>query len=647
MSEEKNDFEIFVELSQKIRRELGIIEISSEDELLEMGIKGLQEKMKVVEQIRNEIASARLSGVDKGRLLSDVELVKQKISGAIELWKEIKVDAKLEVNKKVVEIERTFNVNLILRNKNPFDVSVNLQGSWPDGLKQIGGLYPKSLKLKPKASQIVSFPLKGLKEGVFIVGPFTLVCKADGMEESISTGSVEVEIRSLKPVLKILKKVDRTSVGEGEEMNVELTVKNEGEKVAKDVILKDDVSGLIVEGITEWRGELLPGSSQTISYKIRANAGHKVLNSATATFRDESGRQYSVQSNIVNINARPRPVEELVKIREERKEEGKEKPSTEKIGIKEIIEGAILLVAGYATANPKVRKIAKKVIIDESLRYKTSEQKGQEVTLIFEHPIAVMREDYGEFVRLRRATPVEIFHGIDGLTARRLQELFIHMMRGILNNWRPEGTTGVDVKEYLDTEAYDRIRNTLKGYGEKLDEEKLKELPRNPTLVYTYYAKRGFLRRETLMEVYVKTYADVEKLYFDEVDHAPMNLSHADVSNFIRSISQLKYPVTVLFCSPTGWDEETKGFAREVSDPQTHLVFIDLKTLDSFFNDKKGVLKELCSLMPKIEEIYPEEMGKGIEKLDNLLLSDMLPLDKYIEEIKRLQSKNNTKKIPE
>ncbi|MBO3832645.1 MAG: hypothetical protein FGF51_04575 [Candidatus Brockarchaeota archaeon] len=644
MSKEKDDLEIFVELSQKIREELGIIEHSSEDDLLKMGIKTLRDKEKVADQIKNEISSARLFGGDRSELLNRVELIRQKISRAIELWEKIKVNAKLEVKEGVVEVGRTFNVNLSLCNENPFDVLVNLQGSWPDGLRQIWESYPRSLKLKARGSQIISFSLQGLKEGTFIVGPFTLVCKADGMEESIFTETVKVEVRSLRPRLKIVKKVDKTSVSEGEEINVELTVENEGEKVAKEVYLKDDVSRLRVEGITEWRGELPPRSSQTISYKIRADAGNRVLNPATATFSDESGKQYSVHSNTVNINIQPKPTEKPVKIQDEKKKE--KELDIEKIGVKDITEAAISLVVASAMAHPKIKKIAKKVIVDRSLRWTTSKQGGQEVTLIFEHPIAVVREDHKEFVRLRRATPIEILHGVDGLTARRLQEQFIHTMRGILNDWKPEGTTGIDVEEYSDTEAYERIRDALKEYGEKIDEEKLKELPRNPILICTYYAKRGLLRKETLMKVYVKTYADVEKLYFDEVDHIPMNLGRMDVSNFIRSVSQLKHPVIVLFCSPTGWDEETKRFAQGASDPRVHLVFIDLKTLEVYFNDKKDVLKELCSLMPKIEITYPEEMGEEVEKLDNLLLSGVLTQDRYIEEIKKLQSRSIAK-IPE
>ncbi|MEM2979860.1 MAG: BatD family protein [Thermoproteota archaeon] len=638
-------------LSEEIRRELGIIEDSPEDELLEMGVEELQEKMKIAKRIDKEISSTSLLASDRGQLKSEIQLIKSKISRAIELWKEIRVDAELDVDRKTVETGQTFNVSLVLRNRNPFEVSVNLHGSWSDGLKQIGTSYPRSLVLKPRSSKNVSFLLQGLNEGVIVVGPFTVTCKADGMEESITTEPVKVEIRSLKPILKIVKNVSKTSVREGEEIEVKLTVMNEGRGIARDVYLRDDVGGLKVEGATEWRGELAPGSSQTISYRIVADTSHKVLKPAIVTFADISGKQVSVQSNTVNIEAQPRPVESPIEAPARRGGGGKEEKGRV-ISIDEIMgeigKLGISALIGYSLASisSKRRRIPKKVVVDEGLRWTPVKQKDQEVTLIFEHPITVVKDEYEEFARLRKATPVEIFHGVDGSTARGLQEQFIHMMRGVLNSWRPEGAIEVNVEEYFDTEASEKIRRALKEYGEEVEEEKLKGLPRNPMLVYTYRAKRGFLRKETLMKVYVKTYVNIERLYFDEVYHAPMSLSK-EVSDFIRSVSQLERPVVVIFCSPTGWDEGTKRFAQEASDPKTHLMLIDLKTLDAYFNDKKDVLKELYSLMPKVEITYLEEMGEEVEKLDNLLLNGTLTLERYIEEIKKLQTRSIMKKTPE
>jgi uncharacterized repeat protein (TIGR01451 family) len=470
------------------------------------------------------------------------------------------------------------------------------------------------------------------------------------MEERITTDSLNVEARSPRPTLKIVKNVDKTRAREGEEIEVTLTVKNEGEGLARNVYLKDDVSRLrVVGGITEWRGELAPGSSQSISYRVTAE--HPlVLKPAVVSFTDESGRQGSLQSNTVSIDVQAVEKHPEMKPIEIIKEE-KRAEALPRIGVDEIISEigklGISALIGYSigSISPKKRKIAKKVVVEEGIRWIAWKQGDQEATLIFEHPIAVAREEHEGFVRLRKATPVEVFHGVDGLTARGLQEQFIHMMRGILNNWRPEGATEVSMEEYQDTGAYERIRSILKEYGEEVDEKKLNMLPRNPTLICTYRAKRGFLRKETLMKVYVKTYADIEKLYFDEVDHTQMSLSHPEVSSLIKSLSQLEHPVVIFICSPTGWNEETKRFAREASDPKTHLVFMDLKTLDAYFNDRKNILKELYGLMPKVEATYPEEAGEELEKLDNLLLNETLTLDRYIEEVKKLWLRSIKKEV--
>jgi len=577
--------------------------------------------------------------------MNRVRLIETKLNFAVRLWKEIQVTPELVTREGIVKAGQPFNVDLILQNKNPFDVTVSLEGSWSQGLKQVGTAYPKSFTIKARSSKTISFLLQSPGDGVFIVGPFTIICKARGMEERITTNSLNVEARAPKPILKIVKNVDKTRVREGEEIEVMLTVKNEGEGLARNVYLKDDVSGLrVMGGITEWRGELAPGSSQSISYRVIAERP-LALKPAVISFTDESGRQSSLQSNIVSIDVQAvgKPPEVL---KEERKAESPPRIGVDEI-INEICKLGISALIGYSigSISPKKRKIAKKVIVEEGLRWSTWKQGDQEVTLIFEHPIAVAREEHEGFVRFRKATPVEVFHGVDTLTARGLQEQFIHMMRGVLNNWRPEGATDVSMEEYQDIEAYERIKRILKEYEEEIDEKKLNTLPRNPMLICTYYARQGFLRKKMLMKVYVKAYADIEKLYFNEVDHTQMNLSHPEVSSLIKSLSQSEHPIIIFICSPTGWDEETKRFAREASDPKTHLVFVDLKTLEVYFNDKKNILKELYGLMPKVEVTYPEEAGEELEKLDNLLLNGTLNLDRYIEEVKKLRLRNVAKEM--
>jgi hypothetical protein len=628
------------QLSEEIRKNLGTIEYLLEDEIVDMGVGKLQETLNIATQFEEKILTSKLLPEDRNNLISRVRKIKSKLSSAIELWKRIDVNVEVKLSEKKVKIDKPFKVDLTLRNNNPFDILVKLDWIKPERL-QIVALPPRNVQLKARQSKTINLLFKGSNEGAFIIKPFKITCESKGMKEEITTEPLQVEIESLKPLLSIIKNVNKTSIYEGEEIEIMLTITNKGEGVAENVYLKDNIDGLkLIEGITEWRGNLAPGQSQSISYKIIADASRRELKPAFVTFLDKYGKQSSIQSNAISINVLP--IEKQPEIKEERKPEIF--LSIEDI-INEIGKLAIPALVGYSIASisPKKREVAKKVVIEEGIRWEKEKYGNQEVTILLEHPIAVVKEEYKTFIKYRKATPFEIFHSVDSLTTKKLQEQFIHIMRGILNRWRPiEGSDIIiDAEEYSNVEIYrKRIENILQKHNETIDEEKFRKLPKNPSIIYTYYRK-SFLRKEVLMKVYIKTYADIEKLYFDEVDHTPMNLSCMEVSNFIRNASQLDYPVIAILCSPTGWDEETKNFAQEASDPKMHLMFIDLKTMDSYFNKNKNELVKLFEIMPKVELIYPVELEeKEIEKLDNLLLNGSITLSDYTQRVKELQLKS-------
>jgi len=147
-------------LSEKIRGELGIVEHSSEDDLLEMSIEELREKQKIVKRIKEEIVSTKLMEEDRSHLMNRVRLIETKLNSAVRLWMEIRVVAELDVRERITKAGQPFNVDLILRNKNPFDVTVTLEGSWSQELKQVGTPYPKSLTIKARSSKTISFLLQ-------------------------------------------------------------------------------------------------------------------------------------------------------------------------------------------------------------------------------------------------------------------------------------------------------------------------------------------------------------------------------------------------------------------------------------------------------------------------------------------------------
>jgi hypothetical protein len=90
-------------LSEKIRGELGIVEHSSEDDLLEMNIEGLREKQKIVKRIKEEIVSAKLMEEDRSHLMNRVRLIETKLNSAVRLWMEIRVVAELGVRERITK----------------------------------------------------------------------------------------------------------------------------------------------------------------------------------------------------------------------------------------------------------------------------------------------------------------------------------------------------------------------------------------------------------------------------------------------------------------------------------------------------------------------------------------------------------------
>jgi hypothetical protein len=72
-------------LSEKIRGELGMVEYSSEEDLLEMGVEELHEKQKIVKRIKEEIASAKLMEDDRSHLMNRVRLIETKLN-SIKRW---------------------------------------------------------------------------------------------------------------------------------------------------------------------------------------------------------------------------------------------------------------------------------------------------------------------------------------------------------------------------------------------------------------------------------------------------------------------------------------------------------------------------------------------------------------------------------
>ena len=565
-----------LELDRRIQEELGLVECLTDDEMTNLGVEKLQWILNTIKQIKEDVARKKLLETDRYKLISRLRRLEKRLLRAINLYEQIHVDIIVKVDKESMKANMPVRINLIFRNHNPFEVQVKLQEMKLKGVSLITMSHPTTLSLKPGSVERVTLLFRKL-ESELVIGPFTILCKGQNMERKIFVDPVILKTDIPKPVLRVVKNVNKTKVKEGEELEVTLIIKNEGDGIAKDVHLKDNTEGLKVRGITEWTGDLAPGSHKSFSYSVVADKNLKLLKPAIVTFKDASGKQLKVQSNSVNVEVIS--IEQAKTKTEEEWKKPLKHEDVQKISINEIINEigklGLLALTGYSLASliPKKRKIPKKVIIDKDINWTTWKQDDEEIIIILEHPVAIVKEEYQDFIRFRKATPVEIFHSVDRKTARRLQEIFTYTMKGILSRWRPNEADSVKIEEHYENEFYKRICKELK-------KRKLNDVPRNPMLICTYYRKKGLFRKETVIKVYVKTYANIRQLYFNEVDHVPMSFSSREVNDFVKEISQAPYPVVVFLGSPTGWDENTKKFARETYNPMTHLVFVDLKTFE-------------------------------------------------------------------
>ncbi|OYT28589.1 MAG: hypothetical protein B6U95_03865 [Thermofilum sp. ex4484_82] len=634
-----------LELDRRIQEELGLVEYLTDDEMTNLGVEKLRQILNTVKQISEDVARKKLLETDRYRLVSRLKRLEKRLMRAINLYEQIHVDVIVKVDKESMKANMPVKINLILKNHNPFEVQVKLQEMKLKGVSLITMSHPTTLSLRPRSIERVTLLFKKL-ENELIIGPFRILCRGQNIERKIFVDPVIMKTEVPKPILRVVKDVDKTKVKEGEELEVKLIIKNEGDGIAKGVYLKDNTNGLKVRGITEWTGDLAPGASKSISYRVVADKDLKLLKPAIVTFKDESGKQIKVQSNSVNVEVIP--IEHVKTETEEEQVKPLKHENVQKISIDEIIDEigklGLLTLTGYSLASliPKKRKIPKKVIIEKDIHWTTWKQDNEEIIIILEHPVAIVKEEYQDFIRFRKATPVEIFHSVDRTTARRLQETFIYIMKGILTRWRPNEADGVKIEELYEDQSYKKICKELK-------KRKLNNVPRNPMLICTYYRKKSLFRKETVMKVYVKTCANIRQLYFNEVDHVPMSFSSSEISDLVKEISQAPCPIIVFLGSPTGWDENTKKFAKETYNPMTHLVFVDLKTFERYFNEKDDLLMDLCSFLPQIapEEVSAEEVDERLEKLDSLLLDGTLTLEEYARRVKKLKSEKILRNIRE
>ncbi len=189
-------------------------------------------------------------------------------------------------------------------------------------------------------------------------------------------------------------------------------------------------------------------------------------------------------------------------------------------------------------AVPETRTYPKRVFV-EGLPY----VEGRDVTYILEDPSAVVVDDKGDYVLVRRARVVELVSQTTRKLAKVLIDHFRSRAREGLFRWREGGR----VKE---RDVGDKALEKIAEAAKKRAEEVAEALPRLFLLEASY---GGGLFRRPQLRVYVGVYRRLDRLFFHGVDHEPARLGEALAALGLEGVEDV-----VVVGSPTGWDEESK-----------------------------------------------------------------------------------------
>ncbi len=125
---------------------------------------------------------------------------------------------------------------------------------------------------------------------------------------------IEKEIVELKdkitervPDLSVNRSPSKTSITEGEELDVKTELKNDGKEVAKFVSFSDSSteSFKIISGDNYWTGDLKPGESKFLTYTLKADkTGKYTIPHSIVKYEDKRGNNYEQSAEVIEIEVK-------------------------------------------------------------------------------------------------------------------------------------------------------------------------------------------------------------------------------------------------------------------------------------------------------------------------------------------------------
>jgi len=275
------------------------------------------------------------------------------------------------------------------------------------------------------------------------------------------------------------------------------------------------------------------------------------------------------------------------------------------VASKHALASLVGVLVGMAV--PETRTYPKRVFV-EGLPH----VEGRDVTYVLEDPSAVVADDRGDYVLVRRARVVELVSQTTRKLAKVLIDDFRSRAREGLARWREGGKVRErDVGE----EALEKIA----GAAKKRAEEVAETLPRLFLLEASY---GGGLFRRPQLRVYVGAFCRLDRLFFHGVDHEPARLGEALAALGLEEVED----AVLVLGSPTGWDEESKRRALGGG----RLVLIDLKAGVAYCPPE---LADLAAALG-FGAVPLVPYGEEVARLDELLLEGKISQEVYLQQIK-------------
>ncbi|MCC6050563.1 MAG: hypothetical protein LM580_07640 [Thermofilum sp.] len=433
---------------------------------------------------------------------------------------------------------------------------------------------------------------------------------------------LSLEVRPFKPALEAEVLPAAQGVEEGEVIELKVRLRNRGT-----VPLKVEATHPY-DGSTETFA-LEPGEELTASLRVKA-PGSGSVKLPPLKYTDPRGNLHSVNLGEVQLKVKPREKPEK---REERAEErarveekrGAPPPPPPQPTVD--LEGLLSQAAAHAIAAlvgkmlgermPEKREFPKPVIVQD-LPFHVRD----DVTVVLEDPAAVVEEDRGSYVLVRRARPAELEHVVTAETARALVGNFKLAAESALRSWRPFPEAEVSRKERRASEGeLKELAKRRRVRVEKLEEE----LPINFYIEYTF--STGGIRRKALLKVYAGSYSRLSTLCERGRDDEP-----ADVGGAVKELELPKpageHPTIYLLASPTGWDPSSRKLADGSSNPL--YILVNLKTGELYYNKREPLASGLAEeLRRALGHAGPPLYSEEVLNLDKRLLKGEISEEFY------------------